>query len=53
MITDGKERDTGWAGSDKTEEGVGVVHGSVVEQIRHRFGECSHRQEHHLAGYPA
>lgn len=49
MITDGEERDSGRAGSDKANESVSVVDGGCIKQISHRLSKSSNSQENHFS----
>ena len=53
MIADGEERDARRAGSDKVNEGLGIMDGGGVEQIGYRFCKSADRHENSFSWYPS
>ncbi|GLT55532.1 hypothetical protein SLA2020_286460 [Shorea laevis] len=53
VIADSEEGDPRRSGSDKANEGIGVVDGGGVEKSGHGLGERTHRHEHQLSRNPS
>jgi hypothetical protein len=53
VIADSEEGDPKRSGSDKANEGIGVVDGGGVEKSGNGLGERTHRHEHQLSRNPS